>query len=132
MKDRRRSSSPASGEMSPPADAPLAQAENLFRSAKLAQVESFVANTPRLRVHATNVLLAQLRGMALFDAGDVVSAIGHLREAVEGAIAECPDLEFSCRLALFARQSQYQAPEATLPAISRLRQLVSSAGDAKS
>ena len=70
--------------------------------------------------------------MALFQLGDVNSGNEKLREAVRRSEDGQTDLQFSAVMALFSRESQFQAPDESLPALSRLRQFATSLGDAVS
>src|SRR6185436_2355907 len=80
----------------------------------------------------TGVRTAIIHGMALFELGDVVRSIECLRLAADGSKDNGADIEFAAALALFSRESQFQAPTEALPALSRLRQLAALAGDASS
>ena len=75
---------------------------------------------------------AILHGMALFQLGDVCSALDRLRSGVAFSSGGPPELQFSAVLSLFSRESQFQSPDESIPGLSRLRQIATSLGDAVS
>ena len=78
----------------------------------------------------TTVRLKIVEGMAAFDLGRVVSALEHLRQAVELSKQAPAALRFTAALALFVRETDFQSPGDVLPGLSTLRQLASSIGEA--
>jgi DNA-binding NtrC family response regulator len=71
-------------------------------------------------------------GMALSDLGDALAAISKLTAVVEMSPLGPDDLRFAAAFALFVRKADFQAPEEALPALTQLRQLATSLGDARS
>ena len=108
-------------------------AESLYRSGRTEEVAACVraAEAQDLDDDA-RIRLRLVHGMALFDLGDAVGAIQTLGDVVEASRRGSIDLQFTTAFALFVRQTDFHAPEFLLPALSRLRQLASSIGDAHS
>src|SRR5262245_45784565 len=121
------------GSLQKNAESVLAKAESLFAAGKTVELDSLlVGNSDEVTPDATGIRTAMLHGMALFEAGDVCRSLDRLRLAVLVSKGSGAESEFSAALALFSRESQFQAPNEALPALSRLRQLAASAGDANS
>jgi DNA-binding NtrC family response regulator/tetratricopeptide (TPR) repeat protein len=111
----------------------LARAEALYRAGLNGQLLNELADLGNGNTDANvTIRLKILEGMATFDLGDVVASLRLLREAVELARQASVSLRFSAALALFLRETDFQAPEEALPGLSSLRQLASSIGDANS
>jgi transcriptional regulator with PAS, ATPase and Fis domain len=114
-------------------DALVNRAESLYRAGRtreaLAACDQGAGSAPE---HGSVVHLGILRGMALFDLGDCIGGVSQLVAAESISRAAEPDLQFAAAFALFVRQSDFQAPEDALLGLSRLRQLATIAGDARS
>jgi hypothetical protein len=114
-------------------DGRLTRAEQLYRSGQTRDLLMFLAAADRWTIsHETRSRISVLQGMALFDVGDVVSAISTLRNAVEHGRQLSLEHQFSAVFALFVREADFQSPEQALPGLTRLRQLASQIGDARS
>ena len=80
----------------------IQQAEALYRSGKSAEAAELLAQLePEVPDHQLQVRLSILRGMALFDAGEVVASIEGLRNAVEVSCQGDNRTRFSAALSLF-------------------------------
>ena len=110
------------------AGAVLTDVENLFRSGEMLKA-SELASSQEQADQTVSVKLRMLRGMALFEIGDVVGATRVLDEACLSARGAGANLECSAALARFSRRAQFQSPEEALPDLSELRLFVAAAGD---
>jgi transcriptional regulator with PAS, ATPase and Fis domain len=111
----------------------LREVEALFWSGKTREVGVAVSKINPVGLDATiGAQLAILHGMALFQLGDALVGNEKLREAVALSQNGPRSAHFSAVMALFSRESQFQAPDESLPALSRLRQLAFGLGDAVS
>ena len=108
----------------------LALLNDLLSAGRVRELTKNYQDTPRnLTDKASRVRALLMLGMGHYELGNVSDSLAVLREAYEEATAERLDLQFQVALALFSRESQFQTPEETLPALSRLRQLASSLGE---
>lgn len=73
--------------------------------------------------------LTLIKAMAEFEQGSAVGAIKQLRELAALAANLGEEFEFSATLALFARESQFLAPQEAVPTLSRVRQLAARLGN---
>ena len=111
----------------------LAEAEALFRTGQNAQLLQLLLEAQdslsdaELRVRAE-----MLKGMGLYDLGDVDSAILALEGAHERSRQCESTLRFASAFALFVRKADFETPEEIVPSLARLRQLASQVGDARS
>ena len=109
----------------------LTAVELLLRAGRTAEIGPYLQSLDQTELPTqTRARLATAHGMALFELGDVIAACEQLQHAFELASDGPLDLQFSTALALFSRQSQFLAPDETLPTLSRLRQLGTRVGDA--
>jgi transcriptional regulator with GAF, ATPase, and Fis domain/tetratricopeptide (TPR) repeat protein len=106
----------------------LIDAESLFRSGEMLKA-SDLACSGEEGDRNVSARLRMLRGMALFEIGDVVRATELLDEACLAAQGGGPSLECATALARFSRRAQFQSPEEALPGLSELRLFVAAAGD---
>jgi DNA-binding NtrC family response regulator len=90
---------------------------------------SEVASSYEQADQVVNTKLLMLRGMALFEIGDVIGATEILDEACLAARGGGASLECAAALARFSRRAQFQSPEEALPGLSELRLFVAAAGD---
>lgn len=81
-------------------------------------------------IEHTRLLL--LEGTALFELGRCNDALQRLRDATDAAADGDLELEYSCRLSLFTRESQFQFPANVLPSLSKVRQLAARLGNPNS
>jgi DNA-binding NtrC family response regulator/tetratricopeptide (TPR) repeat protein len=109
------------------------ETEALWAAGRTSEVGPYLAGLGGHGIgESTQVRLSVLHGMALFELGDVVGALDHLRDAAERSQQLDIKTQFSTALALFSREAQFQSPQQALTALSRLRQLAATAGDALS
>ena len=109
----------------------VSEVEGLFWSGRTREVTRVVDKIDLTALdRSTAGRLAILHGMSLFQLGDVYSGNDKLRQAVLLSEGEQAQLQFSAAMALFSRESQFQAPDESLPALSKLRQLATALGDA--
>jgi transcriptional regulator with PAS, ATPase and Fis domain len=106
----------------------LIDVEDLFRSGEMLKA-SELASSYGQDDQAVGAKLRMLRGMALFEIGDVVGATETLDEACIAAHGRGASLECAAALARFSRRAQFQSPEEALPGLSELRLFVAAAGD---
>jgi DNA-binding NtrC family response regulator len=106
--------------------------EALYWSGKLGLAETACASKLTSGPTLDSLPAMLTRGTVAFDAGRVVDSIQIFASAVEASDLLRPELAFSSRLALFSRQSQFQAPDEAVALLSRVRQLAHASGDAKS
>jgi DNA-binding NtrC family response regulator len=120
-------------EMGPdPSDQFASHAEELLRSGDPAGAATYsLAHVTSSVSAATRSRLLGVRGMALFEQGIVGEALSCLRDGVAAAETCTRKVHFGSALALFSRESQFQAPDEALPALSRLRQLATLIGEAE-
>jgi DNA-binding NtrC family response regulator/tetratricopeptide (TPR) repeat protein len=116
-----------------PASASLSEVEAQFWAGKTREVVGVVEklDLDSIQGHIA-ARLAILHGMALFQLGDVCSALDRLRSGVAFSSGGPLELQFSAVLSLFSRESQFQSPEESLPGLSQLRQIATALGDAVS
>jgi len=110
----------------------LARAEALFGLGDTVQVDSLLTAQIAVPKDEAEIRATIIHGMALFELGEVTRSIERLRQAADAGRHLGQTLEFGTALALFSRESQFQAPNEALPALSRLRQLAALVGDATS
>ena len=108
----------------------LSPVNDLFSAGRVRELTNNYQDTlQELTNKVSRVRVLLTVGMGHYELGHVVDSLAVLREAYETARTEGLDLQFQAALALFSRESQFQTPEETLPALSRLRQLASSLGE---
>jgi len=116
-----------------PARTPVSTAEALLKAGHPQEALEYISTiNPEHLENSSAARLDTLAGMSLFESGLIRSAIERLREATQRASSSEHALRFGASLALFSRESQFQSPDEALGALSKLRQLATSAGDASS
>src|SRR5512145_3479414 len=116
----KRNSSDEQLPVQHPALTTLADVDALFWSGKTREVCRRVERVDLRNADAsTAARLGILHGMSLFQLGDVYSANEKLRQSVLLSGEGQTQLHFSAFMSLFGRESQFQAPDESLPALSR-------------
>src|SRR5688572_9412943 len=111
----------------------LTQAESLYRSGRNTELlASLDGEGSQSGPSEAGVRVSMLRGMALFDIGRIVDSIGVLTAAHKASESCTSSLQFLSAFALFVRKADFEAPDELLPGLTRLRQLASLVGDARS
>lgn len=111
----------------------LFEAQRLHESGKVAQsavfAETHIKNCtdPEARLR-----LLVIRGAALFELGNTLTALKLMREAAAAATDLNDETDFSATLSLLTRESQFFSPAEALPTLSRVRQLAARLGNANS
>src|SRR5438552_13578718 len=103
---------------------PTAEAELLYKTSRPSEVEALLRNTNLDTLDdESRARLLIVWGLALSDIGDVLLAVEKLQEAADRTVRKPSALHFWAAFNLFVRQADFQSPDESLPALSRLRQL---------
>ncbi len=110
-------------------DSRVCTAESLYQSGRTAALVAELGDVESLQTDTESMVrLLMLKGMALFDVGEVTRSIGVLAQAVLLAGRVSAELEFSAAFALFVRRSDFQPPAQVLQDLAQLRQLAARVG----
>ena len=117
---------------SPDAATRLEEVEQVYRQGQTVRLLEMTADGADWGLSPTDsARLLVLRGMAMFDVGDIVGSLAALTEATVRSSSPEQQL-FQATFALLLRASDFYSPEELLPTVSRLRQLAAKIGDAES
>src|SRR6187455_16553 len=110
----------------------IREVEQLYLQGQTSRLLAITADTTTWALDPSDAdRLLVVRGMAMFDVGDVVSSLATLTEA--STLGSSDDQQrFKATFALLLRASDFSPPEELLPIVSRLRQLAAKVGDAES
>jgi DNA-binding NtrC family response regulator len=110
-------------------DSRVCYADELYRSGKTSELAAELKDLTSWRTDLNSAVRLQiLKGMALFDTGDVTGSISALIEAEELSRGASAELQFAAAFALFLRRSDFQTPDEVVQGLTRLRQIATTAG----
>lgn len=104
-------------------------AERAFRLGRLTELLALASSNGRPLTPLDDSKLQMIIGMAHFELGNATESFDRLRRSVQLAQSlDTPEAHFQSVFALFSRESQFFAPEESLPSLSLLRQLAAKTG----
>jgi DNA-binding NtrC family response regulator len=110
-------------------DSRVCYADELYRSGKTSELVAELKDLASWRTDPNSAVRLQiLKGMALFDTGNVSGSISALIEAEELSRGASSELQFAAAFALFLRRSDFQTPDEVLQGLTRLRQIATTVG----